>query len=83
MLAIAAGKHVLVEKPVASTVADAREMYTAAVAKGVMLQVGAYKPQRVLAHVRRFRCLTIYFGSWCCRRACGRASFRLSSRCAR
>ena len=48
MLAIAAGKHVLVEKPVASTVADARQMYTAAVAKGVMLQVGAYKPQRVL-----------------------------------
>ena len=54
MLAIAAGKHVLVEKPVASTVADAREMYTAAAAKGVMLQVGAYKPQRVLAQVKRF-----------------------------
>jgi len=83
MLAIAAGKHVLVEKPVASTVADAREMYTAAAAKGVMLQVGAYKPCGSWPMLNVFHCLTIYFGSWCCRRACGRASSQLSSRCAR
>ena len=38
LLAIDAGKHVLCEKPLAGTGADAREMYTAAEAKGVLLQ---------------------------------------------
>lgn len=38
LLAIEAGKHVLCEKPLAENGADAREMYAAAEAKGVMLQ---------------------------------------------
>ncbi len=38
--AIAAGKHVMVEKPLATTAADAREMIDAAKAKGVVLMVG-------------------------------------------
>eukprot|EP00401_Gymnodinium_catenatum_P040996 CAMPEP_0117538334 /NCGR_PEP_ID=MMETSP0784-20121206/42426_1 /TAXON_ID=39447 /ORGANISM="" /LENGTH=417 /DNA_ID=CAMNT_0005334947 /DNA_START=1 /DNA_END=1254 /DNA_ORIENTATION=- len=42
MLAIAAGKHVLCEKPLAESEADAREMYEAAAAKGVMLQEGMW-----------------------------------------
>jgi predicted dehydrogenase len=38
--AIAAGKHVMVEKPLATTAADARVMVDAAKAKGVVLMVG-------------------------------------------
>lgn len=38
--AIAAGKHVLVEKPLATTAADARAMVDAAQAAGVVLMVG-------------------------------------------
>jgi predicted dehydrogenase len=38
--AIAAGVHVMVEKPLATTAADAREMVAAAKAKGVVLMVG-------------------------------------------
>jgi predicted dehydrogenase len=38
--AIAAGKHVLVEKPLATTAADARAMVEAARARGVVLMVG-------------------------------------------
>lgn len=38
--AIAAGRHVMVEKPLATTSADAREMIEAAKAKGVVLMVG-------------------------------------------
>ena len=39
-LAIAAGKHVLCEKPFTENISDAREMYAAAEEKGVMLQDG-------------------------------------------
>jgi predicted dehydrogenase len=42
MLAIEAGKHVLCEKPLAESAADAAEMYAAAEAKGIMLQEGAH-----------------------------------------
>ena len=38
LIAIEAGKHVLCEKPLAENVDDAREMYAAAEARGVMLQ---------------------------------------------
>lgn len=38
LLAIEAGKHVLCEKPLAENIDDARDMYAAAEAKGVMLQ---------------------------------------------
>ena len=38
LIAIEAGKHVLCEKPLAENVDDAREMYAAAEAKGLMLQ---------------------------------------------
>ena len=38
LLAINAGKHVLCEKPLATSLADAKEMYAAAETKGVMLQ---------------------------------------------
>jgi predicted dehydrogenase len=38
--AIAAGVHVMVEKPLATSAADAREMVAAAKAKGVVLMVG-------------------------------------------
>lgn len=42
MLAIAAGKHVLCEKPLALTAEDARELYAAADSKGVMLLEGVW-----------------------------------------
>ena len=42
LLALAAGKHVLCEKPLAETAADARAMYAAADARGVMLQDGMW-----------------------------------------
>lgn len=38
--ALTAGKHVLVEKPIASTLAQADEMATLAAARGLVLQVG-------------------------------------------
>ncbi|MEU4392297.1 Gfo/Idh/MocA family oxidoreductase [Kribbella sp. NPDC023855] len=38
--AIAAGRHVMVEKPLATNAADAREMIAAAEARGVVLMVG-------------------------------------------
>jgi predicted dehydrogenase len=41
--AIAAGKHVLMEKPLASTVAEAEELAAAATAAGVRLQTGSMK----------------------------------------
>jgi predicted dehydrogenase len=40
MKAIAAGKHVFIEKPMASSVAEGRELIKAAKAKGVKLMVG-------------------------------------------
>lgn len=42
LLAIAAGKHVLCEKPLALSAADAKEMYIAAEAKGVALVEGMW-----------------------------------------
>lgn len=41
--ALAAGKHVLVEKPLASTAAEARELMDAAAAAGKKLQTGSMK----------------------------------------
>jgi predicted dehydrogenase len=41
--ALDAGKHVLVEKPLAATVTDAEELASAAAASGLHLQVGAMK----------------------------------------
>lgn len=41
--AIAAGKHVLMEKPLAATSAEARELVAAASARGVRLQTGSMK----------------------------------------
>ena len=40
MMALAAGKHGLVEKPIAATLAEADEMIALAAARGVVLQVG-------------------------------------------
>ncbi len=42
LLCIAAGKHVLCEKPLAENASDAREMYAAAEERGVMLQDGMW-----------------------------------------
>lgn len=42
LLCIAAGKHVLCEKPLAENASDAREMYAAAEQQGVMLQDGMW-----------------------------------------
>ena len=42
LLCIAAGKHVLCEKPLAENAEDAREMYAAAEERGVMLQDGMW-----------------------------------------
>ena len=42
LLAIAAGKHVLCEKPLAESLADAHDMFDAARARGVMLQEGMW-----------------------------------------
>lgn len=42
LLCIAAGKHVLCEKPLADNANDAREMYAAAEERGVMLQDGMW-----------------------------------------
>ncbi|CAE7465950.1 dhdh, partial [Symbiodinium pilosum] len=42
MMAINAGKHVLCEKPIATTAADAAELYAAAEAKGVALIEGMW-----------------------------------------
>ena len=42
LLALAAGKHVLCEKPLTETADDARAMYAAADARGVMLQDGMW-----------------------------------------
>jgi predicted dehydrogenase len=41
-MAIAAGKSVLCEKPIAESVADAEELYAFAKKKGVMLQEGMW-----------------------------------------
>ncbi len=53
LAAITAGKHVLCEKPIAMTVAQAREMVAAAAARGVVLAVN--HQQREQATVRRLR----------------------------
>lgn len=53
LAAISAGKHVLCEKPIALTVAQAREMLQAAAARGVVLAVN--HQQREQAAVRRLR----------------------------
>ena len=42
LLCIAAGKHVLIEKPISMSAAESEEMYAAAEAKGVMLQEGMW-----------------------------------------
>lgn len=50
---IAAGKHVMIEKPLAPSAAEARELSTAAQAAGVVLQVGhveRYNPALQAAH---------------------------------
>jgi predicted dehydrogenase len=43
MLALKAGKHVLMEKPLAGTVAEAQELADLAAAAGLRLQTGAMK----------------------------------------
>lgn len=53
--AIAAGKHVLVEKPIASTVAEAHEMIAAAEAAGIVLAVG---------HIERFNPAVVELPKW-------------------
>ena len=42
LMAIAAGKHVLCEKPFTDTAAQAREVYAAAAAKGLFCQEGMW-----------------------------------------
>lgn len=59
LAAIAAGKHVLVEKPLAATLSDCDEVVAAADASGLVVQVGAMKRHdpgvRVAAHAVRER----------------------------
>ncbi|MBK9123632.1 MAG: Gfo/Idh/MocA family oxidoreductase [Chloroflexi bacterium] len=51
MAALSAGKHVLVEKPIANTVAQAREMQSEATRRGLVLAVGMQGRRTGAAHM--------------------------------
>jgi hypothetical protein len=80
-MAAEAGKHVFLDKPIANTVAEGREIARVCEAAGVVLALGYQRREKVISAGSRPRSVPAASASWCRRSATSAATGSARSTC--